>query len=94
MRAAQTALVGLQEEALTGTRTVLDVLIGEQQLFTTQSQLVAAEHDAAVAEFNVTAAIGRLIAAELKLPVSLYDMGRHYKEVKNKWIGFSGGLGE
>jgi outer membrane protein len=94
VRAAQIALAGLQEEALTGTRTVLDVLIAEQQLFTTQSQLVTAEHDAAVAEFNVAAAVGRLIAPELKLPVPLYDMGRHYKEVRDKWIGFSGGLKE
>jgi hypothetical protein len=29
VRAAQIALVGLQEEALTGTRTVLDVLVDE-----------------------------------------------------------------
>jgi hypothetical protein len=44
VRTAQIALAGLQEEALTGTRTVLD------------------------------------------------DMERHYKEVKDKWIGFAGGL--
>jgi TolC family type I secretion outer membrane protein len=94
VRAAQIALVGLQEEALTGTRTVLDVLVGEQQLFTSQAQLVTAEHDTAIAEFNVAAAIGRLIAPELRLPVRLYDMGRHYKAVKDKWIGFAGGLKE
>jgi outer membrane protein len=94
VRAAQVALVGLQEEALTGTRTVLDVLVGEQQLFTSQAQLVTAEHDTAIAEFNVVAAIGRLIAPELRLPVRLYDMGRHYKAVKDKWIGFAGGLKE
>ena len=94
VRAAQIALAGLQEEALTGTRTVLDVLIAEQQLFTTQSQLVTAEHDTAVAEFNVAAAVGRLIAPEFKLPVPLYDTGRHYREVREKWIGFSGGLKE
>jgi TolC family type I secretion outer membrane protein len=92
VRAAQIALVGLQEEALTGTRTVLDVLVGEQQLFTSQAQLVTAEHDTAIAEFNVGAAIGRLIAPELRLPIRLYDMGRHYKTVKDKWIGFAGGL--
>jgi TolC family type I secretion outer membrane protein len=94
VRAAQIALVGLQEEALTGTRTVLDVLVGEQQLFTSQGQLVTAEHDTAIAEFNVAAAIGRLIAPELRLPVRLYDMGRHYKAVKDKWLGFAGGLKE
>jgi len=79
---------------LTGTRTVLDVLVGEQQLFTTQAQLVTAEDDTAIAEFNVAAAIGRLIAPELRLPVRLYDMERHYRAVKDKWIGFAGGVKE
>jgi outer membrane protein TolC len=92
VRAAQIALSGMQEEEQAGRRTVLDVLIAEQQLFTTQSQLVTAEHDAALAEFNLAATVGRLIAAELKLPVRLYDMERHYREVKDKWIGFSGSL--
>jgi len=94
VRAAQIALEGTQQEALVGTRTVLDVLIANQQLLTTQSQLVMAQHDAALAEFNVAASVGRLIAPELNLPVRLYDMERHYKEVKDKWIGFRGGLSE
>jgi outer membrane protein TolC len=94
VRAAQIALVGIQEEALTGTRTVLDVLVAEQQLFTTQAQLVTAEHDSAIAEFNIAAAIGRLIAPELRLPVRLYDMDGHYRAVKDKWIGFVGGLSQ
>ena len=73
---------------------MLDVLISEQQLFTTQSQLVGAQHDAAVAEFNLVAATGRLIAPELRLPVQLYDMERHYRGVNDKWFGFEGGLKE
>ena len=52
------------------------------------------EHDAALAEYNLAASVGRLIAPELNLPVKLYDMERHYKEVKDKWIGFRGGLSE
>ena len=79
VRAAQIALEGVQQEALVGTRTVLDVLIQNQQLLTTQSQLVTAQHDAALAEFNLGAAVGRLIAPELNLPVKLYDMEQHYK---------------
>jgi outer membrane protein len=94
VRAAQIALDGTQQEALVGSRTVLDVLIAQQQLFTTQSQLVTAAHDAALFEFTLTAATGRLIAPELKLPVQLYDMSRHYKSVKDKWLGFGGGLKE
>jgi outer membrane protein len=94
VRAAQIALSGTQQEALVGSRTVLDVLISEQQLFTTQSQLVSADHDAAVAEFNLAAADGRLIAPDLHLPVQLYDMQKHYKAVKDKWLGFKGGLSQ
>jgi outer membrane protein len=94
VRAAQIALAGVQQQALVGTSTTLDVLIQNQQLLTTQSQLVTAEHDTALAEFNLAASVGRLIAPELKLPVKLYDMERHYKEVKDKWIGFRGGLSE
>jgi len=94
VRAAQIALEGTQQEALVGTRTVLDVLVQNQTLLQTQSQLVTAEHDAALAEFNVAAATGRLIAPELKLPVKLYDMERHYKQVRDKLIGFRGGLSE
>jgi TolC family type I secretion outer membrane protein len=94
VRAAQIALEGVQQEALVGSRTVLDVLISEQQLFTTQSQLITAQHDAAVAEYNLAAAIGRLIAPELRLPVQLYDMETHYRLVKDKLFGFGGGLKE
>ncbi|HML09386.1 MAG TPA: TolC family outer membrane protein [Stellaceae bacterium] len=94
VKAAQIALEGTQQEALVGSRTVLDVLISEQQLFTTQSQLVGAQHDAAVAEYNVAAATGRLIAPDLNLPVQLYDMDKHYRAVKNKLFGFGNGLKE
>ncbi len=94
VRSAQIALEGTQQEALVGSRTVLDVLIAEQQLFTTQSNLVGAQHDAALAEYTLVAAIGRLIAPALKLPVALYDMEHHYKLVKDKWFGFGGGLKE
>jgi outer membrane protein len=94
VRAAQIALQGTQQEALVGSRTVLDVLIAEQQLFTTQSQLVTAQHDTALAEFNLAAAIGRLVAPELKLPVKIYNMDLHYKQVKDKWWGFGHGLSQ
>ena len=57
-------------------------------------ELVGAQHDAALAEYTLVAAIGRLIAPVLKLPVELYDMEHHYKLVKDKWFGFAGGIKE
>ncbi len=88
IRAAEIALEGVRQEAQVGSRTVLDVLNAEQELFTDRVNLVQAQHDLAVAEFDLAQQIGRLTAAELKLPVQLYDPKKHYDEVRNKWIGF------
>jgi len=88
IRAAEIALEGTQQEASVGARTVLDVLNAEQELFTDRVQLVTAQHDLALAEFNLALQIGQLTAADLRLPVKLYDVDEHYKEVRNKWLGF------
>jgi outer membrane protein len=88
IRAAEIALEGVRQEAQVGSRTVLDVLNAEQELLTDRVNLVTAQHDLAVIEFDLAQQIGRLTAAQLRLPVELYDPDRHYKEVRGKWIGF------
>jgi outer membrane protein len=89
IRAAQIALEGTRQEWQVGTRTVLDVLNAEQELFSDRVSLVQAQHDLAVAEFNLSQQIGRLTAADLKLPVTLYDVDKHYRAVRNQWLGLS-----
>lgn len=71
-----------------GSRTILDVLNQQQELFTDQVQLVQAQHDLAVAEFNLAQQIGALSAVNLGLPVKLYDVQQHYNSVRDKWLGF------
>jgi outer membrane protein len=87
IKAAEIALEGVQQEALVGSRTVLDVLNAEQELFTARVNLVRAQHDEIVAEFDLTASIGRLTAADLRLPVQLYDVNQNYNDVRDKWSG-------
>jgi outer membrane protein len=89
VRANEVAAEGVQQEALVGARTVLDVLTAEQTLFSSRVSLVQAQHNEAVAEFSVASDIGRLTALDLNLPVQPYDFDKHYKAVRNKWIGFS-----
>jgi outer membrane protein len=89
IRAAEIGLEGTRQEALVGSRTILDILNAEQELFTDRVSLVRAQHDEAVTEFDLGQQIGRLTAADLKLPVEVYDFDRHYKAVRGKWIGFS-----
>jgi outer membrane protein len=88
IKAAEIALDGVRQEATVGSRTVLDVLNAEQELFTDRVQLVTAQHDMALAEFNLSQQIGRLTAADLRLPVKLYDVDVHYRSVRDKWLGF------
>jgi outer membrane protein len=88
IRAAEVAFEGTQQEQTVGARTIIDVLNAQQELFTDRVQLVTAEHDLAVAEFNLALQIGQLTAADLRLPVKLYDVDEHYREVRNKWLGF------
>jgi outer membrane protein len=88
IQAAEIALEGVRQEATVGSRTVLDVLNAEQELFTDRVQLVTAQHDLAVAEFTLSDQIGSLTAADLHLPVKLYDADAHYRSVRDKLLGF------
>ena len=90
VRAAEIALDGVTQEAAVGSRTTLDVLDAEQELFDAQVDLVSAERDEVVASYTLQWAIGWLTAARLALPVQIYDERRHYDAVRNKLWGVGG----
>jgi outer membrane protein len=85
--ATRIALEGVREEANVGSRTVLDVLDAEQEHLDAQVGLVRAQRDELVATFQLRQAIGELTAGKLGLPVEIYDVEKHYKEVRGKWWG-------
>ncbi|MFZ3308895.1 MAG: TolC family outer membrane protein [Xanthobacteraceae bacterium] len=85
--AAERALTGVRNEALAGQRTTQDVLNAEQVLVNARQSLLVAQHDRVVASYSLLAAVGRLSAEELKLPVSIYDPMIHYQQVRDSWIG-------
>jgi outer membrane protein len=87
VQANQLALDGVRQEALLGSRTVLDVLNAEQELLNSQVSLVRSEHDATIAAYQVRAAVGTLTAEAMSLPVALYDPKQNYNKVRDKWIG-------
>lgn len=87
IRASEMALAGVEEEAKVGSRTVLDVLDAEQELFDARVNLVRAQHDEMVAAFQVKSALGQMTAEGLALPVEVYDPTKHYDDVRGQWIG-------
>jgi outer membrane protein len=85
--AAERALEGVRNEALAGQRTTLDVLNAEQALVNARIALIIAQHDRVVASYSLVAAVGRLSAKELRLPVTIYDPTVHYQQVRDAWVG-------
>ena len=70
---AEIALEGVEQEALVGARTVLDVLDAEQERLSAQVRLVRANRDTFVAAYSLLSALGKLTAKGLELPVEIYD---------------------
>ncbi|HZJ12138.1 MAG TPA: TolC family outer membrane protein [Methyloceanibacter sp.] len=81
------ALTGVREEEKVGQRTTLDVLDAQRELLNSQIGLVTALRDRIVAEYSLYAAVGRMDAQTLGLPVPYYDPIEHYDIVKGKWWG-------
>jgi len=87
IRANEVALQGVEREAIVGSRTTLDVLNAQQALLNSQETLVQNLAQLVSASYGVAAAIGRLTANDLHLPVPLYDDTAYYRAVKDKWVG-------
>jgi outer membrane protein len=88
VRANEIALEGVRQEAFVGSRTTLDVLDAEQELLDSRVELVRAKRNEYVAAYQLLAAIGRLNAKWLALPVKTYEPKQHYDKVKSKWVGW------
>jgi TolC family type I secretion outer membrane protein len=89
VRSAEIALEGVRQENLVGARTILDILDAEQELLNAQVNLVGAQRDEVVASFQILSVMGRLTAAELNLPIEIYDPQADYSRVRDKWFGLS-----
>lgn len=87
IRANEIALEGVQREAIVGSRTTLDVLNATQALLTSRTTLVQNLAQLVTASYGVAAAIGRLTARDMHLPVPLYDETAYYQAVKDRWVG-------
>jgi TolC family type I secretion outer membrane protein len=86
-RANQIALEGVQEEALVGQRTVLDVLDAEQELFNSQTNRVRARREWVVATYALKSAVGELTVAGLDLPVRPFDDTANYLVQRDRLFG-------
>ena len=89
VRANQIALEGVQQEALVGARTVLDVLDAEQELFTSQVNLVRASREEILASYQLKLAVGQLTVEGLNLPVQAYNPVTYYEANRTRLFGLA-----
>jgi TolC family type I secretion outer membrane protein len=89
VRANQIALEGVQQEALVGARTVLDVLDAEQELFTSQVNLVRASREEVLASYQLKLAVGQLTVEGLSLPVQAYNPVAYYDANRTRLFGLA-----
>ena len=89
VRANQIALEGVQQEALVGARTVLDVLDAEQELFTSQVNLVRANREETLASYQLKLAVGQMTVEGLRLPVEPFDAEAYYDRNRTRLFGVS-----
>jgi outer membrane protein len=90
VRASEIAFEGVRQEADVGARTTLDVLNAEQELLNARVTLITNQRNEYVAAYALLAAMGRLSAADLGLPVEVYDPIAHAEEVDGQLIGVGG----
>ena len=82
VRANEIAFEGVEQEALVGLRTTLDVLYAEQELLNSRLELVRAERDLTVASYALLQAMGQLDAQSLGLPVEAEDVRSRFEEAR------------
>lgn len=87
VRANEIALEGVQQEALVGTRTVLDVLDAEQALFNSKVQLIRSQGEEVLASYELKQSVGQLTTMALNLAVDPYDADAYYARNRNRLVG-------
>jgi outer membrane protein TolC len=92
VNAARFAVEGVRQEARVGLRSVVDVLDAERELFQAESALVRAERERVLQAYRLLAAVGRLTAQDLALPVAYHVPDDHYRDTRGRWFGLGPAL--
>ena len=87
VKANELAYRGIQQEALVGSRTILDVLDTNRDLIESKVLLIQSRRNEVVASYRLLAAVGGLTAHRLNLPVQIYDPSLNLEHVRYKFFG-------
>jgi outer membrane protein len=83
--AGQEVLSGVIQERDLGTRTTLDVLNAQAEVITARETQINASSNKVLATFSLLAAMGRLTAQDLNLPVTVKTAAPYTQAVEDVW---------
>lgn len=85
--AAETAAKGAKLEEEVGTKSNIDVLLAQQNLYEARIRKLEAVNNYIIENFNLKLLTGNLTAEKLQLKVDVYDPATHFKSTTYKFIG-------
>lgn len=88
IKSASIALDGVRLEEDSGSRTILDVLDAEQELFDAELNLVSAKRNLSVAKYALLRAMGDLTHDAIGLDGSVYNPIERLESVESDWFSF------
>lgn len=86
VEASQMAYDGVMQEELVGSKTVLDVLTAEENLYKAKLSKVDAHKEEVLTAYQLKSLIGELTAKSLKLNVKYFTPEEEFKSLKKKLI--------
>jgi hypothetical protein len=74
-------------ESRVGSRSI-DILNADQELLQSRVEALSQREDMIIAAYRVEVT-GHMTAADLRLPVKIYDPEEHYNDAATKWFGLA-----
>lgn len=84
----ETAFIGSIIEARVGGRTPIDILNADQELLQSRIQAISQRESKNISAYQVLSSMGKMTAASLNLPVTLYDPMEYYDSATARWFSF------
>lgn len=88
VKAATSALEGIQQGYDEGVNTLIDLLNTRENLYQYKVALTQAKLDLELNRYSIAALMGKLTAKDLALPTKIYNPVSNYDKIKYKLVGF------
>lgn len=88
VKSGEIAYEGMLQEEMLGSKTIIDVIMSEENLSKAREARVEAQRELILASYNIKSLMGELTAEKMKLPVEYFNPDQEFKKLKLRIVGF------